>query len=71
MTDQDLTKTAELLEHQIESADAEDRLKLQPEFSRVLERLTAERKKVPSRLRRLEAALTDEAVEAQFNNMPV
>lgn len=71
MTQHNLIKTAESLEHQIAAADAVARLKLQPQFSRVLEQLTAEGANVPARLRELDAALVDEVVEARFDNMPV
>ena len=71
MTAHGLFKTAEFLEHKIEGANTSTRLALQPEFSRVLERLKAEGGPVPLRLRRLEASLCDEAIEARFDNMPV
>lgn len=71
MTTQDLLSAAEKLEHRIAAADEAERLALQPEFSKVLERLEAEGQQVPAHLRRLDAALIDEAVEARFDNMPV
>lgn len=71
MTKQDLFKTANELEQKIKRADSAKRLALQPELSRVLERLKADGQDVPPRLRRLNTTLCDEAVEAWFDNMPV
>lgn len=71
MTTQDLMTAAEQLERKISGANLAQRLELQPQFSKVLERLQAEGQQVPLRLRRLDAALCDEAVEARFDNMPV
>lgn len=71
MSEYELLRAAERLEKQIGSATASKRLALQPEFTRVLGRLKAEGAPVPLRMRRLEADLTDEAIEARFDNMPV
>ncbi len=67
----ELMKQAEDLEQQITSGNGDQRLALQPEFAQVLDRLSASGEPVPARLRRLGAALMDEAVEARFDNMPV
>jgi hypothetical protein len=44
---------------------------LRPEFSRVVDRLRQNGAAVPGRLRRLEAALVQDAVEEMFDNIPV
>ena len=71
MSVQDLFRTAEQLEQRISSANASTRLELQPKLSRVLEQIQAEGEQVPLRLRRLDAVLCDEAIEARFDNMPI
>jgi hypothetical protein len=71
MTIDELKLKAEHLEQRISCAKADTRIALQPQFSSVLKRLTSEGARVPARLRRLDAALVDEAVEAKFDNMPV
>ncbi|WP_146344075.1 hypothetical protein [Falsiphaeobacter marinintestinus] len=70
MKSQNLTK-AEELEQRIAGCTMEQRIALQPEFSELLNRMTAEGETAPLRLKRLEASLSDEAVEARFDNMPV
>lgn len=67
----DLFRTAEQLEQKIAEADSDRRIALQPEFSRVLEQIQASGGQVPLRMRRLDASLCDEAIEARFDNMPV
>lgn len=71
MTGPQLIRSAEHLEAMIERASANKRLELQPEFSRVLKRLNDGGVPVPARMRNLEAMLTDEVIEARFDNMPV
>ncbi|GGH22563.1 hypothetical protein SAMN05444007_102228 [Cribrihabitans marinus] len=71
MTHLDLMSTAERLEQTLATAPLAKRIALQPEFSRVIHRMRVDGMRVPSRLQRLDAALCDEAVEAQFDNMPV
>lgn len=66
-----LIRDAERLEAQISDASAATRLRLQPEFTRILDRLRREGQPVPSRLRQLDAVLVDEAIEARFDNLPV
>lgn len=62
---------AERLEQRISGSTGDQRLELQPEFSGVIARLCESGEQVPLRLKRLEATLSDEAVEARFDNMPV
>lgn len=71
MTTKDLIDTARELEQTIGQANPAGRLALQPELSRVLQRLKADGQVVPVRLRRLNTVLCDEAIEAWFDNMPV
>lgn len=67
----ELKRHAENLESRIARTDYPERLRYQPEFSKVLARLRAEGARVPARLSNLNENLTDEAIEAQFDNMPV
>ncbi|MCA0869941.1 hypothetical protein LCL97_03820 [Seohaeicola saemankumensis] len=71
MTTTELFKTAERLEQKIAGASSAQRIELQPQFSAVLERIQAAGDQVPLRLRRLDASLCDEAIEARFDNMPI
>ena len=71
MTGPELFSEVEQLETRISAADQAQRLALQPQFSEVLARLKDSGVQVPQRLRRLDAALNDEVLEAQFDNMPV
>ncbi len=71
MNTHELLSQAEQLEHRISAADRDQRLALQPQFSQVLERLEEQGAPVPNRLRRLDAALTQEAIEDRFDNMPI
>lgn len=71
MTEHELFSEAERLERRISAADAQQRLAQQPQFSRVLARLELQGMAVPQRMRRLDAALTEEVVEARFDNIPV
>ena len=71
MTVQDLYTEAERLEEKLCCACLETRLEMQPSVSKVLDRMRAYGVQVPSRLRRLDAALCEDAIEARFDNMPV
>ncbi len=71
MTDTDLLKRAHQLEDRIATANSKVRIALQPEFHRVLHRLRNSGAPIPKSMRRLDATLCEEAVEAQFDNMPV
>ncbi|WP_425046221.1 hypothetical protein [Primorskyibacter sp. S87] len=71
MSSKSLLDIAKHLEAKIEAANTDSRLKLQPEFSALIARMLSEGEAVPVRMRRLEASLSDEAVEARFDNMPV
>ena len=71
MTAHDLLTQAERMESRISAADRDQRLALQPQFSLILERLEDQGEPVPKRMRRLDAALTEEAIEDRFDNMPI
>jgi len=71
MTNQGLIRTARDLEQKIGRADAVGCLAMQPELTRVLERLKADGQQVPPGLRDLNNVLCDEAIENWFDNMPV
>ena len=51
--------------------DAAHRHRLQPEYHAILKQMAAEGVPVPPRLQDLDMRLIDEAVEAQFDNMPI
>jgi HPt (histidine-containing phosphotransfer) domain-containing protein len=67
----DLIQTARQLEQKIAQAKGPQRLALQPDLSRILERMKVSGQTVPENLRKLDNALRDEAVESWFDNMPV
>ncbi len=71
MTTHDLYSEAEQLEQKLQGACLDTRLELQPSVSKVLDRMRAQGLQIPSRLRRLDAALCEDALEARFDNMPV
>ncbi|MFQ6551843.1 hypothetical protein AAD018_005780 [Aestuariibius insulae] len=69
MTSQQMEyELSDLLERIEESSD---RTSLQPRLHRVIIEMDQKRMAVPIRARRLNASLRDEAIEAQFDNMPV
>lgn len=71
MTDPDLLKTARNVERQISQAQGAQRLALQPQLSGILERMKLSGQTVPVNLCDLDATLRNEAIESQFDNMPV
>ncbi|MDX2484041.1 MAG: hypothetical protein QNK42_10340 [Pseudodonghicola sp.] len=71
MTGQEILAQAEQLAQQISNADQKQRLALSPQFRAALEHLEVQGLRVPDRLRCLNTALTEESVEALFDNMPV
>ena len=71
MNEHDLFLTARRLEASIIGASAARRLELQPQLTKVLERLSMQGQRVPARLRNLNAILLDEAIEERFDNMQV
>lgn len=71
MTREDLLSTVESLETRIRKESGAARLAMRPEFIRLLDYMRKTGAEVPGRLRRLEAALCEEAVEEMFDNVPV
>ena len=71
MTAQELYTEAERLEEKLFGACLETRLELQPSVSKVLDKMRVHGVQIPSRLRQLDAALFEDALEARFDNMPV
>lgn len=71
MSEHDLFLTARRLEASIVGATAARRLELQPQLTKVIERLTMQGQQIPARLRNLNAVLLDEAIEDRFDNLPV
>ncbi len=67
----DLSQAARQLETRIAEAKGPQRLALQPELSRLLQRMKVANHPVPEPLQKLNATLHDEAVESWFDNMPV
>ncbi len=66
-----LVSHADQLALQIRQASSETRLKLQPELGQVLQELEQAGTAVPARLRNLHELLLEEAIEAQFDNLPI
>ncbi|WP_377186376.1 hypothetical protein [Ruegeria meonggei] len=66
-----LYSEAEQLERKIQGACLDTRLALQPSFAKVIDRMRQQGVRVPSRLRRLDAALCEDAMEARFDNLPI
>lgn len=59
------------LERELKTASPEKRLRLQPEFGKVLKQLEIAGSVVPARLRNLHDQLLDEAIEDRFDNLPI
>lgn len=62
---------ADELAQKIRASSPDDRLKLQPEFGRVLQELEQNGAAIPARLRNLHEQLLEEAIEARFDNLPI
>jgi len=71
MNDCEIPTAVAQLEASINAANAEERIRLQPKFSRALQVLAETGHRVPPRLRNLNAVLLDEAIESRFDNMPL
>lgn len=56
---------------QINDLDASERYRMQPRLAGLLGQLREARQPIPSELRRLNDELLAEAIEAQFDNLPV
>lgn len=66
-----LYSEAEQLEQKLQGASLDTRIALQPSVSKVIERMRMEGVHIPARLRRLDAALCEDVMEARFDNLPV
>jgi hypothetical protein len=66
-----LISHADELARSIRNAPAQDRLRLQPDLGRLLQEMEQAGTNVPARLRNLHEQLLEEAIEAQFDNLPV
>lgn len=66
-----LQSHADQLAKEIRHASPETRLRLQPELGRLLQELEQAGTTVPARLRNLHEQLLEEAIEAQFDNLPI
>jgi len=66
-----LVSHADQLAKDIRNAPPEVRLQMQPDFGKVLQELEQAGTEVPARLRNLHEQLLEEAIEAQFDNLPI
>lgn len=66
-----LTQEIKQLHRQILDLSECERYRLQPRLAGLLGQMREAGEQVPSEMRRLNETLLDEAIEAQFENMPV
>jgi len=66
-----LTEDLERLRDRILAADPEDRLRYQPRIAALIAEMDAAGAPVPTGIRDLCDDLANDAIEAQFDNMPV
>lgn len=66
-----LVSHADDMAMRIKEASPDQRLAMQPEFGRVLQELEQAGTTIPARLRNLHEQLLEEAIEAQFDNLPI
>lgn len=71
MTTKELMNYAAELEQQILAAPTSGRLSYQPKLRAVLRDIRQSGSDIPSRLRRLDVMLEEQAAEQMFDNMPV
>ena len=67
----ELRQLADRLQSQADAASLEHRLRLLPEVNRVVIQFKAQGMEVPKRLSALNDELTQDAIEARFDNLPV
>lgn len=67
----ELVERAQGIATSISDASGSERFDLHDQLHRTLELIKLQGGKVPSQLHRLDLDLVDEAVEAQFDNVPV
>ena len=71
MTQSEFSEKLDQLEKQINAGPAADRKQFQHELHRLVEQVLASGGTVPPRVLDLDVTLTEEAIEAQFDNLPV
>jgi hypothetical protein len=71
MTKDNLMNELEDLERRILAQEPTRRHLFQPEFHNLVERMIAAGFTLPDQVKQLDDMLTDAAIEAQFDNMPV
>ncbi|MEI4233360.1 hypothetical protein [Roseovarius sp. D22-M7] len=67
----DLHTEIDHLQSLIDQADPDTRYKHEPDLRHAIERMRAEDVAVPAPVKRLHQILLSEAIEAEFDNMPV
>lgn len=67
----DLEVQATQLMDQAKTASHAERMRLQPQFDRVITTMSLRGQTVPCRLRHMNNTLKDEALDDMFDNMPV
>lgn len=68
---QDERQVIATLEARVKAANSAERLRLHPQVAQAVDALRARGQAIPIRLRQLEVALREEAIEDMFDNMPV
>lgn len=68
---QELQAEVERIERKLKGASLETRLAIQPSVRKIIDRMRCQGMHVPSRFKRLEAALIEDEIEARFDNMPI
>ncbi|MEM1352612.1 MAG: hypothetical protein AAGF27_09710 [Pseudomonadota bacterium] len=67
----DLEMQATQLMDKVHNACHAERMRLQPQFDRVITSMAMQGKTVPCRLRHMNNTLKDEALDDMFDNMPI
>ena len=67
----DLKGELRILHQRILDLPSENRFKLQPQLNRIIEEMDASGEPVTAEVRWLNEELLSDAIEAQFDNMPV
>jgi hypothetical protein len=70
MTTSELFQAAETLQARLAGANGAARVELQPSFHRIIQQLNHQGARIPCELRQRDATLTEEWIEAQYDNMP-
>lgn len=71
MTEDEFQRAFEALSQKIEALPETQRFACRPELHALVERAEAAGLHLPEAVRQLDEALTDEAIEAQFDNLPL